>query len=190
VIADATESFEAYDYARALERTETFFWWYCDYYVELVKGRRYDSSPGAAASVSLALRLSLSALQRLFAPFLPFVCEEVWSWWQSGSIHRAPWPQPEELVRAARGARTGGPEDLALALAADVLREVRKAKSDARRPMRWPVRRLLVADAEERLAALELARGDLEAAGAVQQLETAVGSELAVEVDLAQEPAA
>ncbi len=92
VVEDATASFEGYDYARALERTETFFWWFCDYYLELVKGRRYDPDPAVSASVSRALRLSLSAFQRLLAPFLPFVTEEVWSWWQQGSVHRARWP--------------------------------------------------------------------------------------------------
>ena len=88
-----------YDYARALERAESFFWWYCDYYLELVKGRRYDPDPEVSASVSLALRLSLSVFQRLFAPFLPFVCEEVWSWWQEGSVHRAPWPDARSWRR-------------------------------------------------------------------------------------------
>ncbi|HTA06317.1 MAG TPA: valine--tRNA ligase, partial [Solirubrobacteraceae bacterium] len=87
VVADASSSFEEYDYARALERVEVFFWWYCDYYLELVKGRRYDTGESeagreGAASVSRALRRSLAVFQRLLAPFLPFVAEEVWSWWQ------------------------------------------------------------------------------------------------------------
>ena len=108
VVADASGSFEGYDYARALERTERFFWWYCDYYVELVKGRRYDADPQVNGSVSLALRTSLSVLQRLFAPFLPFVCEEVWSWWQDGSVHRAPWPDAGELAAHAGGSAAPG----------------------------------------------------------------------------------
>ena len=105
VVKDATSSFEDYDYARALEQAEGFFWWYCDFYLELVKGRRYDSDRSeirqqAAASVGRALRLSLSVFQRLFAPFLPFVAEEVWSWWQPGSVHHAPWPEEAELRTA------------------------------------------------------------------------------------------
>jgi valyl-tRNA synthetase len=198
VVKDATKSFDDYDYARALERTETFFWWFCDYYLELVKGRRYDADRSeigqqATASVSRALRLSLSVFQRLLAPFLPFVTEEVWSWWQEGSVHSAPWPQAEELTAAAglllEPAAGEGPsqEDIALSLAADVLREVRKAKSQARRKMRAPVRRVLVCDTSERLSALELGSGDLLQAGSIEALEQREAEEFAVEIELAEE---
>jgi valyl-tRNA synthetase len=189
VVEDATSSFEEYDYARALERAEGFFWWYCDYYLELVKGRRYDSAPHAAASVSRALRSSLSVFQRLLAPFLPFVAEEVWSWWQEGSIHQSPWPDATELTAAIGGAETLAGEDDALAIAADVLKEVRKAKSEARRPMRAPVKRVIVRDSAERLAALELGSGDLIQAGSIEALEPLEAEEFAVEVELAEEPA-
>jgi valyl-tRNA synthetase len=185
VVKDATESFEGYDYARALERTETFFWWFCDYYLELVKGRRYDSDPTVSASVSRALRLSLSAFQRLLAPFLPFVTEEVWSWWQEGSVHRAAWPDGTELGAVAEDPL----QDAALSLAADVLREVRKAKSQAQVKMRAPVKRVLVHDTPERLRALELCRGDLLEAGSIESLQGVEAEELAVEVELADEVA-
>jgi valyl-tRNA synthetase len=195
VVADATDSFEGYDYARALERAESFFWWYCDFYLELVKGRRYDpgeSDAGrrARASASLALRTSLSVFQRLLAPFLPFVCEEVWSWWQAGSVHRARWPDAAEL-QASGGEDDGrdpdeaAREELALELTADVLREVRKAKSQARSPMRAPVRRVLVRDTAQRLAALRLGEDDLRQAGSIELLELVEGDELEVEVELA-----
>jgi valyl-tRNA synthetase len=192
VVRDATSCFEDYDYARALERTEAFFWWYCDYYLELVKARRYDASDGAGASVSLALRTSLSVFQRLLAPFLPFVAEEVWSWWQEGSVHRAPWPQAARLSDAiAAGAPDGGAarEADALAATAEVLREVRKAKSDARQKMRAPVARVVVRDRPDRLAALQLGADDLRRAGVIEQLETREAEAFAVEVQLAEEPA-
>jgi valyl-tRNA synthetase len=208
VVREATSSFDAYDYTRALERAEEFFWWYCDYYLELVKGRRYDPAPAAAASVSLALRLSLSVFQRLFAPFLPFVCEEVWSWWQEGSVHLAAWPDAGELDAVSVPADAAGEpadaagepadaageipvrarEDVALAVTADVLREVRKAKSEARRPMRAPVARLVVHDTAERLGALKLGEGDLLLAGAIERIDTVQAEDFAVTVELAEEP--
>jgi valyl-tRNA synthetase len=194
VVADVTTSFEQYDYARALERVEVFFWWYCDYYLELVKGRRYDSGESAAgregaASVSRSLRRSLSVFQRLLAPFLPFVAEEVWSWWHDGSIHLASWPQAAELAAALGGAETDAAavEDEALALTADVLKEVRKAKSEARRPMRAPVTRVTVQDSGERLAALALGAEDLRLAGSIEEIATSIAEEFAVEVELAPE---
>jgi valyl-tRNA synthetase len=202
VVAEATDCFEHYDYARAMQRVEDFFWWYCDYYLELVKGRRYDAAPEVAASVSRALQMSLSVFQRLLAPFLPFVAEEVWSWWREGFVHHAPWPEAAELraeVSAGEGQGDGGgsggadaraAEDVALAVAADVLREVRKAKSEARRPMRSAVRRVVVHDTGERLAALELGQGDLLLAGAIDRIEGVEDEEFGVEVELEPDAAA
>jgi valyl-tRNA synthetase len=187
VVDDATRSFEDYDYARALERAETSFWWYCDFYLELVKGRRYDDAPDAAASVSRALHTSLSVFQRLLAPFLPFVCEEVWSWWQEGSVHRAPWPAAGELSAAAESPECER-ENTALAVTADVLREVRKAKSQARLSMRAPVTRVVVTDTADRLAALELGASDLLQAGAIEVLDSVAGEDFAVQVELGAEP--
>lgn len=123
VVAAATKAFEEYNYAIALERTESFFWSFCDNYVELVKARAYGDGPGADSAKS-ALAQALSVLLRLFAPILPFVTEEVWSWWQSGSIHLASWPAADEL-------RVAEADVAVLDTAIAAIAGIRKAKSEA-----------------------------------------------------------
>jgi valyl-tRNA synthetase len=170
LVRRCTEAFEAYDHALALELTERFFWFFCDDYLELVKPRAYGGrGPAAAGSAITALRLALSVLQRLFAPFLPFVTEEVWSWWHgdgtwqaSDSVHLAAWPQPEELRAAAGDAGDG-----LLAAACAAIGAVRKAKSQARLPMRAEVRELLVTAPGPDLEALAQVLADVQAAGSV-----------------------
>jgi valyl-tRNA synthetase len=168
VVEEATAAFEGYEPARALEAAEGCFWSFCDHYLELVKGRAYgEAGPAGQASAVAALRLGLDTLVRLFAPVLPFVTEEVWSWWRDGSVHVSPWPEAGPL-RAATGVEH--PSPLALEAAVGVLTEVRRAKTAARRSLRAPVRRVEVADRPERLAALSEAAADLCRAGAVADL--------------------
>lgn len=98
VVEKCTTSFENYDYARALQESETLFWDFCDNYLEIVKGRAYGSQGDQAQlSAQTTLQVALKVFQRLFAPFLPFTAEEVWSWWQDGSVHTASWPSRKEL---------------------------------------------------------------------------------------------
>ena len=180
LVDDATASFEAFDYARALERTEAFFWWFCDDYLELVKVRAYGDD-GPARSAANALARALSTLQRLLAPFLPFATEEVWSWWMAGSIHRSAWPDGESLRAAA-----GEWNPYVMAVASDVIREVRRAKSEARRSMKAEVSTATVTDGPDRIAALRDIESDVRSAGNIAELITLDG-EFAVSVDLVDE---
>ncbi len=176
VVDEATRAFDEYDYARALERTEAFFWWFCDDYVELVKGRAYGTQGDeAAASARAALPGALSALHRLFAPFLPFVAEEVWSWWQTGSVHRATWPTP---------ARRGGDAGLLEPVSA-ILSAIRRAKTDAKVSQRAAVELVTVSGPPATLDALAAAEADLRDAGSVQSFETSAGEQLGCTVRLA-----
>jgi len=183
LVDECTTAFDGFDYARVLEKTERFFWDFCDDYLELVKSRAYGDGQTevtpATRSARAALALALSTLQRLFAPFLVFACEEVWSWWQEGSVHRASWPTAGELAV---------PEaDIAVyRTAAEVLKAIRKAKSEASVSMRAEVAEVIVVGTEEQLAAIEPARNDIHAAGVVTALEMERGSELTVTVTLAE----
>jgi valyl-tRNA synthetase len=176
-VAAATAAFDAYDYARALEVAERSFWGWTDDYVELVKTRAYDDGPDAP-SAHAALQLALSVYLRLFAPFVPFVTEEVWSWWREGSVHRASWPTLDELQGLA-----GDPDVLEAASA--VLGEIRRAKSDAKVSMRAEVDRVDLTGDAELIERVRLAEGDLLAAGRASSIEYSHG-EFAVVAALAE----
>ena len=186
LVDDATSSFDRFDYARALDRTESFFWAFCDDYLELVKNRAYGDDAGAA-SAKAALGLALETLLQLFAPFLPFVTEEVWSWWREGSVHRSAWPVAARL-RAAAGA---GADPTVLTVASEALGEIRKAKSEAKVSMRTDVESVTIHDSRERLAALAAAERDLRDAGRVAELTTtAVDDAQAMQVAVRLAPSA
>ena len=180
-VRTATEAFEDYNYARALEVAETFFWNFTDDYVELVKERAYGAQgDAAAASAKATLATSLSTLLRLFAPFLPFTTEEVWSWWQEGSIHRAAWPEYTHLEALAQGADAALIDDVA-----EVLTQVRKVKSDAKASMRAEISSATVAAPDAQGERIALAAADIKAAGRITELSISSGDQLRVAATLA-----
>ena len=180
VVADATAAFDDYNYARALDLSESFFWSFCDDHVELVKDRAYGArGPEAAASAKAALAVALSVQLRLFAPVLPFVTEEVWGWWREGSVHRAAWPSVDELSGVIG-------EPALVSDVATVLSGIRKAKSDAKVSMRADVTAAVVSGDADALGRVEQAAGDLAAAGRLAHLTfLPEGGPLRVEVTLA-----
>jgi valyl-tRNA synthetase len=167
VINDATTAFETFDYARALERTESFFWWFCDDYLELVKMRAYGTTD-ISASARAALQRALSVMQRLFAPHLPFATEEVWSWWQTGSIHRASWPTQTDLLGGTTAVEST--EDL-LDAVCNVLAVIRRTKTEAKVSQRAEVEHVLVSATETQISLLQFGLVDLLNAGVAQKIE-------------------
>jgi valyl-tRNA synthetase len=160
-VADVTAILETADWAAALDETERFFWSFCDDYLELVKDRAYlPAGSRAGASARAALRTALEVQVRLLAPYLPYASEEVWSWWRDGSVHLAAWPGPASPAVGA--------ERRPLEAAAQVIAAIRRAKSQARLPLRTPVARAEVAGPPSWLEAARAAEADLAAAGRVE----------------------
>jgi valyl-tRNA synthetase len=160
VVDEATSAFEQFDYATALEVVEKFFWDFCDDYLELVKERaRRDDAGGESAKGAFVLALSVQL--RLLAPFLPYVTEEVWSWWQEGSIHRASWP--DNTVDLTTTEQDPG----VLSAAATVLADIRGAKSIAKVSQKTEIGTLTVGATAAALELLAMAFDDVRAAGRV-----------------------
>ncbi len=181
VVETATSSFDKYDYTRALEVAETFFWAFTDDYVELVKERTYGNQGEAAAnSARAALGITTHTLLKLFAPFIPFVTEEVWSWWQEGSIHLQSWPKSSEIITN----KSVGIDPLNNVTW--ILSEVRKVKTENKQSMKAEVKTLEIWAKAEVIEQVKDAQKDLIAAGNIKDLKLNVAdSEIKVKAELA-----
>jgi valyl-tRNA synthetase len=167
LVEQSSAALEAFEHAAALDLVERFFWsGFTDSYLELVKTRaRSENDPAGRGSAVAALRLGLSVLLRLFAPFLPFVAEEAWSWDFAGttgqrSVHQAPWPGPRDFEGLALSAEA----DAVFAAAAAFLETVHRAKTGAGASVGRQLAALRVAASPQSAALLERCRDDALAA--------------------------
>jgi valyl-tRNA synthetase len=167
VITVATDSFNEFDHARALETAEQFFWTFCDDYLELVKERAYGAGTAEGQVSAVAtLRETMEVLLLLFAPFIPFATEEVWSWTHSGSVHTSAWPQ-----------KTGSGGDLTLLpLVSEALIGIRRAKTDASVSQKTDVLSATLAGP----VALKQALDDLKLVGRIAELTFVEADEVSV----------
>ncbi len=161
--AQATRDFDDFNYAHVLQNTETFFWThFTDTYLELAKPRARRFVDGecdgedealACGSAIAALRLGLDVLLRMFAPTLPYITEEVWSWVfaeEKGqpTIHRAPWPSEADFAEIPA---PENPASFDLAVAA--FTAINKCKADHEVSMGREVERLVLCANPATLAA-------------------------------------
>lgn len=166
VVRSTTDAFSRFDYALALQTTEEHFWHFCDHYVELVKSRSYNEADSQArASAHASLFWCLRTFIRLFAPFMPYVTEEVWSWRFAGegrnaSVHTTAWPDASE-VKAISG------DSRALTAAIEVVSVIRGTKTSAQKGQRWGVDALTVTASQGDLDLLTSVLDDVTRAGSV-----------------------
>jgi valyl-tRNA synthetase len=98
-IKSATESFNNYEYSKAKSEIENFFWKdFTDNYLEIVKKRIYQGTGEKKISAQYTLYRSLLTLIKLFAPFVPFVTENIYQEYfkkteKIKSIHISEWPK-------------------------------------------------------------------------------------------------
>ncbi len=175
LVKRATAAFHEFNFAQALLETESFFWSrYTDTYIELAKGRaRGEGAGGATVSAAdqgsaiATLRLGLSVLLRLFAPFLPYITEEVWQWsfafeTNKPSIHKAPWPTDMGFNVIA------DPQDSAsFETAVQAMFAINKAKTAGGVSTGRAVSSLTLAAHPETAARLQLVTGDVMSAARV-----------------------
>jgi valyl-tRNA synthetase len=171
VVQAATASFNEFDYAQSLQTTEELFWEYCDHYLELVKARSYEESATEGRASALAtLSYTLKTFLRLFAPVLPYITEEIWSWsfaeqtGKDSSVHTTLWPSVNELAEVTLDA----PRDT-LPLAIEVIGKIRGAKTEQQKSLKWAVDEVTVEADEASIATLRLVSDDLEKGGNVAQ---------------------
>jgi valyl-tRNA synthetase len=179
VVTQATKAFEEFNYTKAMEVAEQFFWPFCDDYVELVKDRVYGAQGEAAAqSAKAALGIATQTFLKLFAPFLPFVTDEVWSWWQEGSVHNSVWPKSSDVSVA------GAPKDVNESVSL-VLSHIRKVKSDAQVSMKAEISLAEITAPAADIALVKQAETDVLTAGRIQKANWNEGSEISVTATIA-----
>jgi len=166
VVKRATDSFDKFEYAEALQATEECFWNFCDHYLELVKARSYsETDTTGRESAQATLFWTLKTFTRLFAPFMPYITEEIWSWRFQGSgkdasVHSTAWPSVSE-VSSIKG------DPAAFHAAVDVLGVIRGKKTEAQKGQRWGVSKLSVKAADVDLTILKTVLDDVLKAGGV-----------------------
>lgn len=159
IIKQASDAFATYDYATALEAIEKRFWDFCDNYLEIVKKRAYsENGQSAVASLMRTIDVFLS----VFAPFCPFITEEVYQarpWADvTNSLHNTSWPKVEATSF-----------DSALYDMISVITgEIRKAKTSAGVSQRTPVAKVCVSATEADIATLRKGITDIENVGSLQ----------------------
>ena len=177
VVSKTGQAFEKFEFSVALSETEKFFWGaFTDNYIELLKRRsRSEDDPTGRASAVATLRLGLNVVLRLFAPVVPTIADEVWSWVfaeETGhpSIHKAPWPTIEEFDSIPAPEEPGS-----FPAACDAISAIRKAKSESGVSLNRELLSLVLEADESGKSNLRLVLDDVAAAGGAESISFTTG---------------
>ena len=150
-IKEATKDFEGYQYSNAKTDIENFFWKdFADNYVEIVKNRIYNGKGNEKISAQYTLYNSFLTILKMFAPFIPFITEEIYQeYYKKGqrtepltnspksqinektkSIHLCEWPKSEK--KEEKKSETYN-------LLLETIGKIRQEKSIAKKSMKAPI---------------------------------------------------
>ncbi|MCL4508510.1 MAG: valine--tRNA ligase, partial [Chloroflexi bacterium] len=186
-IRRSTELFLAYDFRGAREEAEQFFWGdLCDNYLELVKFRLYGQADGVTSASRDACRYvlyhTLRTVLKLFAPFLPFITEEIYRTVFSASdgattssIHRALWPETVDSWADEEAAASGRH-------ILEVVETVRRFKSEHRLSMGADLSELRITAPHASTLWLASAEVDIRSATRAQTVRFTPGDALEVDI--------
>ncbi len=153
LIRRVTDLFRNYDYAAAKSETESFFWRdLADNYLEMSKERLYDETSEMREGARYTLYHILLTVVKLFAPFLPYITEEIYQALFTAaegkvSIHNARWPI-SDVALIDEGAEAVGDAIV------EVATVVRRYKSEANLSLGTELKRLQLVTSEPTLARL------------------------------------
>jgi len=135
VVGSVTKNFQDYEYSKAKQEIENFFWKdFCDNYLEIVKKRVYQGKGNEKLSAQFTLYKTLLTIIKLIAPIMPFITEEIYQEYfrkdeKEKSVHVSEWPshQPTPATR---------PKELEiLNLLFGIISKVRAEKTKHKKPM-------------------------------------------------------
>ena len=97
LVKDVTDNMESFELGIAVQKVYDFIWdEFCDWYIEMVKPRLYNSDDAASQNAALwTLKTVLLDALKLLHPYMPFITEEIFCTLQSEeeSIMISQWPQ-------------------------------------------------------------------------------------------------
>lgn len=160
-VKQAGKYFEAYDYAGALEVIEKRFWDFCDNYLEIVKKRAYSSEDNSAVA---SLIYTIDTFLKIFAPFCPFITEEIYQvrpWGtEDTSIHLTQWPDKNLFEKSSIDGQLYD-------YISEVTSYIRKAKTEANVSQKTEVKKVEIFAPKEVLNKIKQGIKDIENVGSL-----------------------